>query len=175
MFLTEELLRRLAARALESANVEADTTELAAQQQAICGTGKWGCPTDLFDATRRALDGFGDPTAPPPPHRLASRDAADLLPTRVPRRINDDTPHKQLMDFLRTAALLEALTRGHGLRDVELLDSMRPSFAALAIELGDLQAFQGEPHLCGNQSRTAHAIDATSPPQMRLLDGNLAH
>ena len=75
----------------------------------------------------------------------------------------------------RTAALLEALTRGHGLRDVELLDSMRPSFAALAIELGDLQAFQGEPHLCGNQSRTAHAIAATSSPQMRLLDGNLAH
>ncbi len=79
------------------------------------------------------------------------------------------------MDFCRTAALVEALTRGHGLRDVELLDSMRPSFAALAIELGDLQAFQGEPHLCGNQSRTAHAIDATSSPQMRLLDGNLAH
>ena len=59
VFLTKELLCRLATRALKSANAEADTTELAAQNMAICGTGKWGCTTDLFDATRRALTGWG--------------------------------------------------------------------------------------------------------------------
>ena len=169
VFLTKELLCRLATRALKSANAEADTTELAAQNMAICGTGKWGCTTDLFDATRRALDGFGDPTAPLPPHRRALRNAAELLSTRVPRRINNDTPHTQLMDFLRTAALLEALTRGHGLHDVELLDSMRPGFAALAIELGDLQAFQ-DLRLRARHERFAHVV-TTARDLLSSIDG----
>ena len=99
-FFSDELLGHLATRALESAEAEADTTELAAQKQAICWTGKWGCPTDLTDATWRALDDFGqslvdddEPMQPAPPD-----EEDDVAPPPPPPDEDDDVPSPEPME-----------------------------------------------------------------------------
>ena len=147
--------RRRRRRAGAAATSPAEWKELDAQAVALCRP-RWSGETRLVPETLIALSAYDGP--PRPARGSAFRAARDLLARRVPKRIDTKLSVDQTDELVVTAAILEALA-GREEPDADLLRTLKPGFADVGIELGDVRQF-GDLRLTARNAVYVHVVSA---------------
>ena len=119
--------------------------------------GQWYGETEFFCQVLDALRRHQGP-APRAAQGSALQAARALVPRRVPKRIDERLSVSQTNELVAFAALLEALA-GRREPDAELLRALKPGFAEVGIDLGDVTHF-GDLRLDARKAEYGHVVSA---------------